>query len=192
MEGLGQKNGDGRIVFCSMLLPVESAIPGKASNSKRPAFHAIVTAACRLMRISQNSSAFGDVRCVIARAKIENCRSRREAFGARRCPRRANGENLCSAGRHGGDDRRILSGQTTFKFDDNCFCLYRCVSVADQMQFFTDAQLSPNMRTQIWSALWRPIRQARPTEQQPVIMLRRMAQRNPSQARQQGISKRRR
>jgi hypothetical protein len=35
------------------------------------------------MRISQNSSAFGDVRCVIARAiKIESCRSRREAFGA--------------------------------------------------------------------------------------------------------------
>jgi hypothetical protein len=33
------------------------------------------------MHISQNSSAFGGVRCVIARAvKIESCRSRREAF----------------------------------------------------------------------------------------------------------------
>jgi hypothetical protein len=35
------------------------------------------------------------------------------------------------------------------------------------MQFFADAPLLPNMRTQIWSALWRPSRQARPTEQQP-------------------------
>jgi hypothetical protein len=48
--------------------------------------------------------------------------------------------------------------KTTFKFDDNCFFLYRCVSAADQMQFFADAPLSPNMRTQIWNALWRPIR----------------------------------
>jgi hypothetical protein len=35
------------------------------------------------------------------------------------------------------------------KFDDNCFCLYRCVSAADQMQFFADAPLLPNMRTQM-------------------------------------------
>jgi len=99
MEGVSQKKGDGQIVFCAMPLPVASAIPGKASNSKRPSyFHAMITAACRLMRISQNSSAFCGVRCVIARAtKIENCRSRREAFGARRCPRRANGERLYSA-----------------------------------------------------------------------------------------------
>src|SRR6185436_11688348 len=69
MEGLGQKNGDGQIVFCAMRLPVAPAIPGKASNSKRPSyFHAMITAACRLMRISQNSSAFCGVRCVIARA----------------------------------------------------------------------------------------------------------------------------
>jgi hypothetical protein len=82
-----------------MPLPVASAIPGKASNSKRPShFHAIITAAWSIMHISQNSSAFCDVRCVIARAaKIENCRSRREAFGARRCPWRANDERLCSA-----------------------------------------------------------------------------------------------
>jgi hypothetical protein len=82
MEGLGQKKGDGQIVFCAMPLPVASAIPGKASNSKRPSyFHAMITATCRLMRISQNSSAFCGVRCVIARAtRIENCRSRREAF----------------------------------------------------------------------------------------------------------------
>jgi hypothetical protein len=79
------------------------------------ALHAIITAAWRLMRISQNSSAFCDVRCVIARAtRIENCRSRREAFAGR-----------------------------------------RCVSVTDQMQFFADAPLSPNMRTQMENTLRR-------------------------------------
>jgi len=64
------------------------------------------------MHISQNSSAFCDVRCVIAlAAKIENCRSRREAFGPRRCPWCANGESLCSAGRRGRDDPCVLSWQ---------------------------------------------------------------------------------
>jgi len=37
------------------------------------------------------------------------------------------------------------------------------------MQFFADAPLSTNMRTQMQNALWRPILQARPTEQQPII-----------------------
>jgi hypothetical protein len=36
-----------------------------------------------------------------------------------------------------------------FKFDDNCFWLCHCVSVAYQMLFFPDAPLSPNMRTQM-------------------------------------------
>jgi hypothetical protein len=36
-----------------------------------------------------------------------------------------------------------------FKFDDNCFWLRHCVSGADQMLFFPDAPLSPNMRTQM-------------------------------------------
>jgi hypothetical protein len=51
------------------------------------------------MRISQNSSAFYDVRRVIACAtKIENCRIQREAFGARQCPLSANGGSLrCAA-----------------------------------------------------------------------------------------------
>jgi len=121
MEGLGQKNGDGQIVFCAMRLPVAPAIPGKASNSKRPSyFHAMITAACRLMRISQNSSAFCGVRCVIARAtKIENCRSRREAFGARRCPWR---RKWWKSVQRRATWKRRSSWQTTFKFDDNYFC----------------------------------------------------------------------
>jgi len=49
------------------------------------------------------------------------------------------------------------------------FACCRCVSIADQMQFFADAPLSTNMRTQMQNALWRPILQARPTEQQPII-----------------------
>ena len=65
------------------------------------------------MHISQNSSAFCDVRCVIARAaKIENGRSRREAFDERRRPLSANDvEETITASCH----------DKAFKFDDNSF-----------------------------------------------------------------------
>jgi len=104
------------------------------------------------MRISQNRSAFGGVRCVIARAfKIENGRSRRKAFDGRRCPLSATGENLCCAGRRGRDDARVLSRSDVQIWWQLLLCFFwcRCVSVADQMQFFADAPLSPNMRTQM-------------------------------------------
>jgi hypothetical protein len=42
-----------------------------------------------------------------------------------------------------------VARQRRFMFDDNCFCLSHCVSAADRLQFFADAPLSPNMRTQI-------------------------------------------
>jgi hypothetical protein len=67
---------------------------------------ALANAVAHIMRISQNSSAFGYMRCAIRRA------------------------------------HEIV--------------LTHCVSAADQMQFFTDAPLSPNMRTQISNAVWRP------------------------------------
>jgi len=71
------------------------------------------------MRISQNSSAFYDVRRVIACAtKIENSRIQREAFGARQCPLSANGGSLRCAGRSWRDGLCILVPAATFKFDD--------------------------------------------------------------------------
>jgi hypothetical protein len=73
------------------------------------------------MRISQNSSAFGGVRCVIARAfKIENGRSRRKAFDERRCPLTAISENPYCVERSGRDDARVVtkrrSSLTTIAF----------------------------------------------------------------------------
>ena len=43
------------------------------------------------------------------------------------------------------------NGTFIFSFHNNHFC----VSVTDQMQFFTDAPLSPNMRTQMYERFWR-------------------------------------
>jgi len=100
------------------------------------------------MRISQNSSAFCGVRCVIARA-AENCRSRREAFDERRCPPERNWWK--SLLRRAAWKRRshILSWHQRSSLTTITFARARCVSVADQMQFFADAPLSPNMRKQI-------------------------------------------
>jgi len=101
------------------------------------------------MHISQNSSAFCDVRCVIARAaKIENGRSRREAFDGCRCPLRANGGSPCSAGRCRRDDHRILSWQGAQVWRQ----LLLVVSLRQRCwpnPILPDAPLSPNMRKQM-------------------------------------------
>ena len=63
-----------------------------------------------------------------------------------------NGESPCCDG--GSGRKHPPFGPTsTFTFDDNCFCVCHCVSAADQLQFFPDAPLSPNMRTQILGCL---------------------------------------
>src|SRR2546422_3649686 len=85
-EGVGQKNGDKQICRLHNILSSCVSDSRKSQQQREPnTFRAILTADQRIMRISQNSSAFCGVRCVIARA-AENCRSRCEAFDERRCP----------------------------------------------------------------------------------------------------------
>ena len=176
-----------------MPLPVASAIPGKARNSKRPS-HSMRSSlqlgpSCIFRRTAQPSVMCGALSRVRRRSRIAGVVAKRSAHAD---VRGAQMMKDCAA-RWTTWKRRslILSDKRRFKFDDNYFCFCHCVNVTDQKQFFADAPLSPNMRTQIYNALWRTIRQARPTEQQSIIMIRSMAQRNPSQMRQPGISKRR-
>jgi len=110
----------------------------------------MTTAARRIMRISQNSSAFCDVRCVIS-----VCEQDRElqGVGAKHSRTPVSVARMVKVHAVPGDAEEAIffpSGPTaTFELDDNCFCLRHCVSAADQMQFFPDAPLLPNMRTQI-------------------------------------------
>lgn len=120
------------------------------------------------MRISQNSSAFGDVQCVTGpQAAHPGVRC---AHGARPCwP-----HNVDEAIFH-----FVPTG--TFKFDAIAHCspslrqrrlpnaiLWRCPAFAKHAE--------AKCRTPCGSD-----REARPTEQQPIITIRRMAHRNPSQ-----------
>jgi hypothetical protein len=86
---------------------------------------------------------------LFARAnKIENCKTSARSIGARRvCVARM--VKVHAVPGDAEDTILRVALTATFKFDDNCFCLCHCVSATDQMQFFADAPLSPNMRTQI-------------------------------------------
>ena len=144
-----------KFVFCAMSPSSCISDSGKASNRKRPShFARSSTAAWRIMRISQNSSAFGDVRCVISACErdreLQEASAKHSAHAGVRCTQ------MVKVHAAPGDAEEIilrLGLTTTFKFDDNCFCLCHCVSVADRMQFFADAPLSPNMRTQMYERL---------------------------------------
>jgi hypothetical protein len=101
------------------------------------------------MHISQNSSAFGDVRCVIAHAAKDLELQESSRSGGHTPVSVAQMMKVCAAPDDVEGTMPCLVLTTTFKFDDNCFWLSHCVSAADRMQFFADAQLLPNMRTQI-------------------------------------------
>ena len=125
--------------------------------------------------ISQNSSAFGDVRCVSrvqTRSRIAG--SRRER---RRTPvseaRKRRKSVLRRATWKETPPRLVMT--TTFKliiiltYVTASALLTKCNSLrCPALPQHADANME---------RLWRPIRQARPTEQQPIIMIRRMARR---------------
>lgn len=175
MEGVGQKKGDEQI--CLLRNAPSSCISDSRKSQQQRvsiAFHAIVTADERIMHISQNSSAFCGVRCVIARAvKIENYRSRREAFGAD--VRGVQMVKDCAAPGDMEETIPHLVMTTTFKFDDNLFC---CVAASALLTKCTSLPM-PRFR-QTCGRKWRmpcggDLQGAALLKQQQIIMIRRMA-----------------
>ena len=139
-----------KFVFWSMLPPVASAIPIKVSNSKRPS-HFVRSSlqpgpSCIFRRTAQPSVVCGALSRVRPRSRIAGGVAKRSAHaGVRGAQMGKSVQRPVTWKRR--SPRLVMT--TTFKFDDNRFCLCHCVSVADRMQFFADAPLSPNMRTQI-------------------------------------------
>ena len=103
-----------------MLLPVESAIPGKARNSKRPSHFMRsslqLVPSCVFRRTAQPSVMCGALSRVQPRSRIAGVVAKRSAHAGVRGG--ANDESLCSAGRRGRDDRhdKRRSSLTTITF----------------------------------------------------------------------------
>jgi hypothetical protein len=134
-----------KFVFCAMLLPVESAISGKASNRKRPS-HFLrskqqIGASCVFRRTAQPSAMCSALWRARDRVRVSVRRTllpvAQEWGQVPATPGDVEGTITASC------------PDKAFKFDDNCFRLCHCVSGADQMLMFADAPLSPNMRTQM-------------------------------------------
>src|SRR5436309_6639595 len=120
------------------------------------------------MRISQNSSAFCEMCSASSRLnQIRECREgKREAFGARRCPLRANSESPCWATLK--RRRQIPSSRAAASALLTKLQLCRCPAFAKHQDANVERFVAAT-------------RQARPAEQQPIIAIRSVAQRNPSQ-----------
>ena len=91
------------------------------------------------------------LRCAVrykrVRTRLRIARRPRKAL-AHAGVRCTNGVSPRCVGRSG-RKRSLCCPTATFTFDDHCFCSSHCVSAADRLQFFADAPLSPNMRTQM-------------------------------------------
>ena len=104
-----------KFVFRAILLPVASAIPGKASNSKRPL--RVVRSSlqlgpsCIFRRTAQPSAMCGALSHMRPRSRVAGVVAKRSAHAG---VRGAHMVKICAA-----PPRLVMT--TTFKFDDNYF-----------------------------------------------------------------------
>jgi hypothetical protein len=180
MERLGQKNGDEQIYLLRTLPPVASSISGKVSNRKRSSLF------LRLRLRGVSSCIFAEQlslrRCAVRYMHAltrPRCRASMRISAHAVC-RFAEGRplRLCAAGSPDGD----------LRLEGNAFCGLRAMhfacTTASALLTKRNSLPMPRFRPTCgrkYRTRCAPIRQARPTEQQPIIMIRRVAQRNPSQ-----------
>lgn len=122
------------------------------------------------MHISQNSSAFCSVRCVIARAvKSENCRIRAE----RSVHVDACGVQMVKDSAAPGDVEETISASvmtTMSKFDENLFCSVAASALLTKCNLFPMPRFRQTCGRKYRMVLWRRSA-SRPTEQQPIITI---------------------
>ena len=126
-----------KFVFCAMLLPVASAIPEKASNSKRPSHFMRSSlqlgSSCIFCRTAQPSVMCSALSRVQRRSRMAGVVAKRSTDAGVRCVQTVEVRALP------GDVEETITASChdkALKFDDNCFWLCHCVSGADQIQFF--------------------------------------------------------
>ena len=126
-----------KFVFCAMLLPVDSTIPGKACNSKRPSHFMRSTlqlgSSCIFCRTAQPSVMCSALSRVQRRSRMAGVVAKRSTDAGVRCVQTVEVRALP------GDVEETITASChdkTLKFDDSCFWLCHCVSGADQIQFF--------------------------------------------------------
>ena len=177
-----------KFVFWSMLPPVASAIPIKVSNSKRPS-HFVRSSlqpgpSCIFRRTAQPSVVCGALSRVRPRSRIAGGVAKRSAHagvrGAQMMKVRAAPGDVETIAASCPDKRR--SSLTTIAL----------AYVTDQCNSLPMPRFCQTCGRKCRAPCGGRSATRGPTEQQPIIMIRRMAQRNPSRTRQQGISKRRR
>ena len=126
-----------KFVFCAMLLPVDSTIPGKACNSKRPSHFMRSSlqlgSSCIFCRTAQPSVMCSALSRVQRRSRMAGAVANRSTDAGVRCVQTVEVRALP------GDVEGTITASChdkTLKFDDSCFWLCHCVSGADQIQFF--------------------------------------------------------
>ena len=126
-----------KFVFCAMLLPVDSTIPGKACNSKRPSrfmrSSLQLGSSCIFCRTAQPSVMCSALSRVQRRSRMAGVVAKRSTDAGVRCVQTVEVRALP------GDVEETITASChdkTLKFDDSCFWLCHCVSGADQMQTF--------------------------------------------------------
>jgi len=177
MEGVGQKKGDGQIVFYPLPFQLHSRF------QEKPAIVSIHCVSgdhhCSLVPHAYFAEQLSLRWCAVRYRACGQDRELQEAWrSARRTP--VSAMKVCAAP---GDEEETIpvSCCDDVQLDDNCVWLCHCVSVVDQMHFFLMPRFCQTCGRKYGAPCGGRSATRGPTEQQPIIiMIRRMAQRNPS------------